>query len=73
MRDSSLDPERTWPGAMRSTSTTAQPASAQWRATDAPKTPAPTTTSERSPVTAGRLAAAGQLTWNGFDVAIELL
>jgi hypothetical protein len=56
MRDSSPDPARTWPGAMRSTSTTSQPASAQWRASDAPKTPAPTTTSERSPVTAGRLA-----------------
>jgi hypothetical protein len=77
-RDSSPDPERTWPGAIRSTSTTSQPASAQWRATDAPKTPAPTTTSDRSPVTAGRLAArapgaAPQRTLKDFEVATELL
>src|SRR3954447_18581538 len=74
IRDSSPDPARTWPGEMRSTSTVSQPASAQWRASDAPKTPAPTTTSERSAVTARRLAVgARQLTWNDFDVAMELL
>src|SRR3954462_6521767 len=57
MRDSSPEPARTWPGATRSTSTTSQPASAQWRASDAPKTPAPTTTSEGGLLTAGRLVA----------------
>ena len=55
MRDSSPEPARTWPGATRSTSTTSQPANAQWRASDAPNTPAPTTTSE------GRLLIARRL------------
>src|SRR5512133_3418818 len=59
MRDSSPEPARTWPGATASTSTTSQPANAQWRASDAPNTPAPTTTSEGRLVTARRLAARG--------------
>src|SRR6478672_3755286 len=44
--DSSPEPARTWPGATASTSTTSHPASAQWRASEAPNTPAPTTMSE---------------------------
>jgi hypothetical protein len=55
IRDSSPEPARTCPGATRSTRTTSQPARAQWRATDAPNTPAPTTTSEGGPLTARRL------------------
>src|SRR5512133_62645 len=57
MRASSPEPARTWPGATASTSTTSQPASAQWRASEAPNTPAPTTTSEGRLLTARRLAA----------------
>src|SRR5919197_6392054 len=60
---------------MRSTRTTSHPASAQRRASDAPRTPAPTTTSERPAVTDRRLAARlrRQPTRNDFDVAVELL
>ena len=74
IRDSSPEPARTWPGATRSTSVTSQPASAQWRASDAPKTPAPTTTSEGGLLTARRLDGLAQcLTRMVFDVAVEAL
>src|SRR6478672_13593663 len=56
IRDSSPDPARTWPGATRSTRVTSHPVREQWRASDAPNTPAPTTTSERS--TAGDVTRA---------------
>src|SRR6185436_4870967 len=56
IRDSSPDPARTWPGATRSTSVTSHPVREHWRASDAPNTPAPTTTSERS--TAGDVTRA---------------
>src|ERR671932_155227 len=59
IRDSSPEPERTWPGEMRSTRRTSQPTRAQWRASDAPKTPAPTTMSERC--TAGDVTRASTL------------
>jgi hypothetical protein len=75
MRDSSPEPARTWPGATASTSTTSQPASAQWRASDAPNTPAPTTRSEGRLLTARRLAPAGgqRATRRVFEVALEVL
>ena len=74
MRDSSPEPARTCPGATRSTSTTSQPASAQWRASDAPKTPAPTTTSEGGLLTARSLASPAQcLTRRLLEVAVEAL
>ena len=83
MRDSSPEPARTWPGATRSTSTTSQPASAQWRASDAPNTPAPTTTSEGRLLTARRLdgrprrrpaaATAQCLTRRVLESAVEAL
>src|ERR687886_612145 len=59
IRDSSPEPERTWPGEMRSTRRTSQPTRAQWRASDAPKTPAPTTMSDR--FTAGDVTRASTL------------
>ena len=46
-RDSPPDPARAWPGATASTSVTSQPVIAQRRASAAPKTPAPTTMTDR--------------------------